>query len=61
MAERAGVWNAKPTTRHLPSLWEDVKIRLLTDHKSWTPPQRKMMTSGPDAFTAVALASLPRD
>ena len=43
LAERAGVWNAKPTTRHLPSLWEDVKIRLLTDHKTWTAPQRKMM------------------
>ncbi len=43
LAERAGVWNAKPTTRHLPSLWEDVKIRLLTDHKRWTGPQRKMM------------------
>jgi serine/threonine protein kinase/formylglycine-generating enzyme required for sulfatase activity len=43
LAERAGVWNAKPTTRHLPSLWEDVKIRLLTNHKRWTGPQRKMM------------------
>ncbi len=46
LAERAGPWNAKPTTRHLPSLWEDVKIRLLTDHKSWTPPQRRMMAKG---------------
>jgi serine/threonine protein kinase/formylglycine-generating enzyme required for sulfatase activity len=43
LAERAGVWNAKPTTRHLPSLWEDVKIRLLTNHKRWTGPQRKMV------------------
>jgi serine/threonine protein kinase/formylglycine-generating enzyme required for sulfatase activity len=43
LAERSGVWNAKPTTRHLPSLWEDLNIRLLTDHKKWIGPQRKMM------------------
>jgi serine/threonine protein kinase/formylglycine-generating enzyme required for sulfatase activity len=46
LAERSSGWNARSTSRHLPSLWEDVKIRLLTDHKGWTPPQRKMMTKG---------------
>ncbi len=46
LAERAGAWNAKPTSRHLPSLWEDVKIRALTNHRSWTPPQRTMMAKG---------------
>jgi serine/threonine protein kinase/formylglycine-generating enzyme required for sulfatase activity len=43
LAERSGAWNARPTTRHLPSLWEHVRIRLLTDGKKWTSPQRKMM------------------
>ncbi len=56
LAERAGVWNAKPTNRHLPSLWEDVKIRLLTDHKRWTSPQQQNDETGRHAFTAFALA-----
>jgi eukaryotic-like serine/threonine-protein kinase len=43
LAERAAFWNAKPTNRHLPSLWEHLNIRFLTDHKKWTSPQRKMM------------------
>ncbi len=43
LAERAGVWNAKPENRHLPSLWESLNIRLLTDKKNWTSPQRTMM------------------
>jgi serine/threonine protein kinase/formylglycine-generating enzyme required for sulfatase activity len=46
LAERVVAWNAKPMNRHLPSLWEDVKIRLLTDHKRWTPQQEKMMSKG---------------
>ena len=43
LAERAAFWNAQPTNRHLPSLWEHLNIRFLTDHKKWTSPQRKMM------------------
>jgi eukaryotic-like serine/threonine-protein kinase len=43
LAERAGVWNAKPENRHLPSLLEYLNIRLLTDKKKWTSPQRTMM------------------
>ena len=39
----AALWNAKPENRHLPSLWEFLNIRLLTDKKNWTDPQRKMM------------------
>ena len=36
-------WNAKPENRFLPSWWEHLTIRLLTDRKKWTEPQRKMM------------------
>jgi serine/threonine protein kinase/formylglycine-generating enzyme required for sulfatase activity len=43
LAERSVLWNAKPTTRHLPSFWEHLRIRLLTDPKNWTSPQRTMM------------------
>jgi eukaryotic-like serine/threonine-protein kinase len=46
LAERAAAWNAKPTNRHLPSLWEHLNIRLLTTPKKWTSPQRKMMVKG---------------
>jgi eukaryotic-like serine/threonine-protein kinase len=44
LAERSALWNAKPQSRHLPSLWEYVDIRLLTNKKRWTPPQGKMMS-----------------
>jgi eukaryotic-like serine/threonine-protein kinase len=43
LAERAALWQAKPEKRHLPSLWEWAGIRLLTDGKKWTEPQRRMM------------------
>ena len=43
LAERSALWNAKPENQHLPSLWEFLNIRLLTDRKNWTEPQRKMM------------------
>ena len=43
LAERASLWNAKPENRHLPSVWEWAKIRLLTKKKDWTEPQRMMM------------------
>lgn len=36
-------WNAKPENRFLPSWWENLNIRLLTDKQKWTEPQRKMM------------------
>ncbi len=45
LAERAAVWNAKPERRHLPSLWEWARIKWLTEKKSWTEPQRKMMAT----------------
>jgi serine/threonine protein kinase/formylglycine-generating enzyme required for sulfatase activity len=43
LAERSASWNAKPKNRYLPSWWEWASIRSLTDKKSWTEPQRKMM------------------
>ena len=43
LAERSALWNGKPENRHLPSWWENVNIRLFTDKKKWTEPQRKMM------------------
>jgi tetratricopeptide (TPR) repeat protein len=36
-------WNSKPEKRFLPSLVDWLNIRLLTDSKKWTEPQRKMM------------------
>ena len=43
LAERAALWNAKPENQQLPSWWEDLSIRSLTDRTKWTEPQRKMM------------------
>jgi len=37
-------WNSKPESRFLPSWWEYFNVRLLTDRKKWTEPQRKMMS-----------------
>ena len=41
--DRSLTWNAKPESRFLPSWWEDLNIRLLTNRKNWTEPQKKMM------------------
>jgi eukaryotic-like serine/threonine-protein kinase len=43
LAERSAAWNAKPENRLLPSWYENLNIRLLTDRRNWTEPQRKMM------------------
>jgi hypothetical protein len=43
LADRAAVWNARPENRQLPSLWQWASIGWLTQKKTWTPPQRKMM------------------
>jgi eukaryotic-like serine/threonine-protein kinase len=43
LADRAGVWNARPENRQLPSLWQLLQIRLLTPKKDWTEPQHKMV------------------
>jgi eukaryotic-like serine/threonine-protein kinase len=43
LADRSGVWNARPENRQLPSLMQWLSIRWLTAKKNWSPPQRKMM------------------
>ena len=43
LADRAAVWNARPESRQLPSLWQWLSIRWLTAKKTWPSPQRKMM------------------
>ncbi len=43
LAERSSLWNAKPESRHLPSVLEWASIRLLTKRGDWTEPQRRMM------------------
>ncbi len=43
LEDRSSLWNAKPENRHLPSWWENLSIRFLTDKQQWTAPQRKMM------------------
>src|SRR5205823_3311907 len=43
LADRAAVWNARPTNRQLPAWWEWLNIRLWTSRKNWTEPQRKFM------------------
>jgi formylglycine-generating enzyme required for sulfatase activity len=43
LAERAALWRDRPENRFLPSAWEWCRIRLLTQQKNWTEPQRRMM------------------
>jgi eukaryotic-like serine/threonine-protein kinase len=43
LAERSSLWNARPESRHLPSVMEWANIRLLTRKRAWTQPQRRMM------------------
>jgi hypothetical protein len=43
LAERSGLWNAKPENRHLPTLWEWLGIRTLTHRRRWTDQERAMM------------------
>lgn len=44
LEERASTWSAKPDNRYLPSLLEWLSIRLFTDARHWTSPQRAMMS-----------------
>jgi serine/threonine protein kinase/formylglycine-generating enzyme required for sulfatase activity len=43
LTDRATVWKARSENRQLPSLWQWLQIRWLTQKKNWTPPQRQMM------------------
>jgi serine/threonine protein kinase/formylglycine-generating enzyme required for sulfatase activity/tetratricopeptide (TPR) repeat protein len=46
LAERSAAWNSKAENRLLPSVLEWTRIRLLTEKKDWTEPQRRMMRQG---------------
>ena len=43
LAERAALWRDRPERRFLPSAWEWYRIRVLTEKRNWTEPQRQMM------------------
>ena len=43
LEDRAASWSARRENRQLPTLWEWVGIRTLTDRARWTTPQRAMM------------------
>jgi eukaryotic-like serine/threonine-protein kinase len=60
LAERAASWEAKPENRHLPSIFEWIRIRALTRRKDWTAPQRRMMRRAGrlHSLRAMALAAL---
>jgi formylglycine-generating enzyme required for sulfatase activity/tetratricopeptide (TPR) repeat protein len=60
LTERSSWWNAKPENRRLPSVPEWANIRLLTQRKDWTEPQRRMMRRAGrvHAFRTMALAVL---
>jgi formylglycine-generating enzyme required for sulfatase activity/ABC-type iron transport system FetAB ATPase subunit len=64
LEERAATWNAKPENRYLPSLWEYLNIRTLTNARRWTDSQRTMMYQATrfhgvrSALGAVALVAL---
>ncbi len=61
LAERSGLWNAKPENRHLPTFWEWLGIRTLTDPKKWTSPQQVMMSKATrfhSLRSALAMAGL---
>jgi formylglycine-generating enzyme required for sulfatase activity len=52
LEERASFWSTKPEKRYLPSLGEWARIRLLTDKKGWSPPQRQMMSAADKRYLA---------
>ncbi|HZW29578.1 MAG TPA: SUMF1/EgtB/PvdO family nonheme iron enzyme [Isosphaeraceae bacterium] len=52
LEESAALWAAKPENRYLPTLGEWFRIRLLTDRRSWTAPQRHMMAAASRKYSA---------
>lgn len=64
LADRAATWNAKRENRQLPSLWEYLNIRALTDTRHWNDGQRSMMAQATrvhglrSALGAIALVAL---
>lgn len=60
LADRAGVWNARPENRQLPSLWQWTRILRWTNKRNWTAPQQKMMARATrhHGFWTLAVAGL---
>lgn len=44
LSEQASIWNNRPERRFLPLFWDFLSIRLLTNRRTWTEPELKMMT-----------------
>ncbi|MFO0901671.1 MAG: protein kinase [Pirellulales bacterium] len=55
LEERASAWVAKPENRNLPSLWEYLNIRVLTDARRWTDAQRDMLARATRVHCTAAL------
>lgn len=43
LAERAATWSAKPENKQLPTLWEWLTIKRLTEKRKWKPSERAVM------------------
>src|SRR5262249_17722927 len=52
LEERAALWSAKAEKRYLPSMREWATIRILTDKKDWSHPQRQMMSAAAKRYWA---------
>src|SRR5262249_36256403 len=58
LAEQAALWNARPTRRLLPTVWEWIRLALFTRSREWTAPQRRMMHAATRRSVAVLVVSL---
>jgi serine/threonine protein kinase len=57
LMERAAIWQDKPERRHMPSAWEWLNIRALTQRADWTESQKVMMRkTGQFHFARMTLA-----
>ena len=56
LADRSGMWNAKPERARLPTSWEFLRILTLIPRRSWTNPQRRMMSAASQYFAICILA-----
>ena len=56
LADRAGVWNARPENRQLPSLLQWANICLLSKKSNWTVSQKKMMRKAKGYFSVRMVA-----
>ncbi len=45
LADRTQLWSSKQESRQLPSVWEYLNLRMLTDRSKWNAEQERMMRS----------------